>query len=42
MIVLDDYNAWSGCRAATDEFMSARSDFRFDPGPNPILVKLRA
>lgn len=39
VIVLDDYNAWGGCRTATDEFTSARSDFRFEAGPNPFLVK---
>lgn len=38
-IVLDDYNAWGGCRTATDEFISSRSDFRFEGGANPILVK---
>jgi asparagine synthase (glutamine-hydrolysing) len=38
-IVLDDYNAWGGCRTATDEFISVRSDFRFEGGANPILVK---
>lgn len=25
VIVLDDYGAWPGCRAAADEFMGARS-----------------
>jgi O-methyltransferase len=39
VIVLDDYNAWGGCRTATDEFKAARSDFVFESGPNPLLIK---
>jgi predicted O-methyltransferase YrrM len=29
-IVLDDYFAWSGCRAAVDEYFSARDSFRLE------------
>jgi len=29
-IVLDDYDAWSGCRAAVDEYFSGRDDFRLE------------
>jgi len=29
-IVLDDYYAWSGCRAAVDEYFAERDGFRFE------------
>ena len=29
-IVLDDYDAWSGCRTAVDEYFSGRDDFRLE------------
>jgi Macrocin-O-methyltransferase (TylF) len=29
-IVLDDYDKWSGCRAAVDEYFSGRDGFRFE------------
>ena len=29
-IVLDDYYAWSGCRAAVDEYFADRGDFRLE------------
>jgi hypothetical protein len=29
-IVLDDYYAWSGCRAAVDEYFSDRAEFRLE------------
>jgi Macrocin-O-methyltransferase (TylF) len=29
-IVLDDYNKWSGCRAAVDEYFSGRDGFRLE------------
>ena len=29
-IVLDDYYAWSGCRAAVDEYFADRGGFRFE------------
>jgi O-methyltransferase len=38
-IVIDDYHDYGGCRTAVDEFLAARSDFRFEAGPNPILRK---
>jgi len=41
LVVIDDYHAYEGCRTAVDEFIASRSDFRFEPGPNPILRKLR-
>lgn len=38
-IILDDYNDYDGCKAATDEFVAARPDFSFERGPNVILRK---
>jgi hypothetical protein len=29
-IVLDDYDKWSGCRAAVDEYFAGRDGFRFE------------
>ena len=29
-LVIDDYDAWSGCRTAVDEFFTGRTDFRFE------------
>jgi hypothetical protein len=29
-LVIDDYDAWSGCRTAVDEFFAGRTDFRFE------------
>ena len=29
-IVLDDYHAWSGCRAAVDEYFAGRDGYRFE------------
>jgi hypothetical protein len=29
-IVLDDYDAWSGCRAAVDEYFDGRDGYRFE------------
>ena len=29
-IVLDDYDAWSGCRAAVDEYFAGRDEFRLE------------
>jgi len=42
IIVIDDYNDYRGCRTAVDEFLAARSDFRFEPGLNPFLRRLRS
>ncbi len=28
--VIDDYDAWSGCRAAVDEYFAGRPGFRFE------------
>jgi asparagine synthase (glutamine-hydrolysing) len=28
--VIDDYDAWSGCRTAVDEYFADRSEFRFE------------
>lgn len=39
-ILLDDYNDYGGCRAATDEFVAARPNYRFEDGVNPLLIKL--
>lgn len=40
-IILDDYHDYGGCRAATDEFLAARSDFERVEGDNVILRRLR-
>jgi lipopolysaccharide biosynthesis glycosyltransferase len=29
-LVIDDYDTWSGCRAAVDDYFSGRSGFRFE------------
>ena len=29
-LVIDDYDAWSGCRAAVEEFFAGRDGFRFE------------
>ena len=29
-LVIDDYDAWSGCRAAVDEYFAGRPGFRFE------------
>jgi asparagine synthase (glutamine-hydrolysing) len=39
-ILVDDYS-YGGARIAVDEFLAARGDFAFEPGPNPILWKKR-
>ena len=39
IVVIDDYYDYGGCKTAVDEFLSGRRDFRFEPGPNPFLVK---
>lgn len=40
-IVIDDYYAYGGCKAAVDEFLASRQDFAFEKGSNPILRKWR-
>lgn len=40
MFLIDDYNDFGGARVAVDEFVSERSDFELQPGPNPYLVKI--
>ncbi|WP_368904817.1 TylF/MycF/NovP-related O-methyltransferase [Taklimakanibacter lacteus] len=37
MIIIDDYHDFSGCHAATDEFMERHPDFTMDDGANVIL-----
>jgi O-methyltransferase len=39
VIVIDDYNDYGGCRRAVDEFREANTDWSFEPGANPFLVK---
>lgn len=39
-IVLDDFNDWSGCRQATLEFLSERTEYSFDHGPNVVLKRI--
>jgi O-methyltransferase len=41
VIVVDDYHAYGGCRAAVDEFLVERRNFIMQPGANPILQKER-
>lgn len=39
-IVVDDYNDWSGCHDAVDEyFRDRRDDFDFDSSPGSLLIK---
>jgi O-methyltransferase len=38
-ILIDDYHDYGGARAAVDEFLSARGEFAFEPGANPVLWK---
>lgn len=40
VIVMDDYNAYGGCRTATDEFLQRNSDFRLEAGPNTVLRRI--
>lgn len=41
-IILDDYFDWGGCTAATDEFLSGRTDYRTDDSwGNLEIVKTR-
>lgn len=40
IMMLDDYNDYGGCRAAADEFIAARPEFRFEPGANPIIRRV--
>jgi asparagine synthase (glutamine-hydrolysing) len=40
-IVIDDYHDWTGCRQATDEFISAHPGFAVENGPNLILKRVR-
>lgn len=37
VIVVDDYHDYGGCRTAVDEFLSRRSDYSLEEGPNPVL-----
>jgi asparagine synthase (glutamine-hydrolysing) len=39
VIVVDDYHDYGGSRTATDEFLSARGDFTFKDGANPLLTR---
>jgi hypothetical protein len=38
-IVLDDYNAWSGCRTAVDEYFADRRGFRLRPGAKMHVIR---
>jgi hypothetical protein len=38
-IVLDDYNAWSGCRTAVDEYFADRPGFKLRPGAKMHVVR---
>jgi hypothetical protein len=38
-IVLDDYNAWSGCRTAVDEYFAGRAGFRLRPGAKMHVIR---
>jgi hypothetical protein len=39
-IVLDDYYAWSGCRAAVDEYFKDREGFRLEHGSRLHIVRV--
>ena len=39
-IVIDDYHVWSGCRKATDEFLTGRRDVRVEHLRRPHLIKV--
>jgi len=41
IIVLDDYHDYSGCKTATDEFLSHHPGYQKEDGPNVILRRLR-
>lgn len=43
-IVLDDYNAWSGCRKATDEYFAGerRAGFEFDDSYGHMVIRRKA
>jgi hypothetical protein len=38
-IVLDDYNKWSGCRTAVDEYFAGRDGFRLEHGAKLHVVR---
>lgn len=42
VVVIDDYNDYSGARQATDSFLLKHPDFLMENGPNPILVRKAA
>ncbi|MCF4122240.1 TylF/MycF family methyltransferase [Antribacter sp. KLBMP9083] len=39
-VVVDDYDAWSGCRRAVDEFLGRQDDVRVERAARPHLVKV--
>jgi len=39
-LVLDDYYAWSGCRAAVDEYFSGRGGYRFERRARLHVVRM--
>jgi O-methyltransferase len=39
-LVIDDYDAWSGCRTAVDEYFAGRTDFRFERRGKLHIVRL--
>lgn len=41
VVVIDDYDDWSGCRTAVDEFLGDRTDFCAERWSRLHLVKLR-
>ena len=38
-IVLDDYDKWSGCRTAVDEYFAGREEFRLEHGAKLHVVR---
>lgn len=41
-IVIDDYDDWSGCRKAVDEYFCKRLPmYRFDPSPGSLIIQKR-
>lgn len=39
VMVVDDYDAWSGCRTAVDEFLSGRPDCRVERWSRLHLIR---
>jgi len=38
-VILDDYNFYSGCRTATDEFIRSRDDFQVGRNFGHLIIR---